>query len=69
MFLVFKYTPPTDSAIPDKQWRLFTFKDKEKKDIHKIDEKDYYIIGKDEKVYIIYFKLDMQFCNQSSVLF
>lgn len=43
-----RYKPPVNSITPDKNWRLFTFKEKEKKDIYKIDTKAYYLIGKEE---------------------
>ncbi|XP_951926.1 uncharacterized protein TA15135 [Theileria annulata] len=47
-----KYVVPEESIKPDLSWRLYIFKsnDKEPPKVIKIDEKEYYLIGKDHRI-------------------
>lgn len=58
-----KFTEPLDSEVPDEDWRLYAFKDKDKDkhgkikiktikylDVLHINKKSCYLIGKDERI-------------------
>ena len=48
--VVLKFTQPLDFAIPNEDWRLYTFKENNNKDILQINKKSFYLVGKDERI-------------------
>ncbi|UVC50005.1 hypothetical protein MACK_003628 [Theileria orientalis] len=52
--ILLKYSAPEESAMPNLSWRLYIFKSDDKSNnllkVIKIDEREFYLIGKDDRI-------------------